>query len=380
MSCTTLRARWASVAIFLTANLLAAGASLANLPTASGQDTVYVYQGGWSPYIYKTTYSDVTKFNDADTLPAVATTSGGTLNLVVPTSAGASASGTTSVNLDRPIFAPVTPADANSPVKDRVVSDTGLTLSGSGSTTSGGTLQPSGTLSLPIDVSTETMTGGLVKVGSGTLTLSDSNTYSGSVTINSGTLNIAGTNAYTPITLTSGTMCVNNNTTIAASSNLVYIRAVDLTGTSVYSVINGNGSTLVLGNTTSIGTITSWLTAVGAGTLTLSGGQLATTGSIMAVSGATDNFTSASDASVVTAGTLSIPTLTAVNSGTVTLASSPSSATVSLVGTGASSIAILSGNSQTDSAAELPVPEPATWLLLIASCICLALARRRFFA
>ena len=381
MSITALRHRSLSVALFLAAILFSSGPLLASSPTANDPNTVYVYQGGWSQFIYKTSYSEVTKFSNADTLPAVATTSGGALNIVVPTSGGTLQTGTSSIannvstgslvqigtmsaNIDRPIF-----ANMNTFMNGRVVSDTGLTLSGgtssSGSTTSGGTLLVGGTLYPPIDISTGTITGVVTTVGAGTLTLT-------------------GTNVYPPITINGGGVLSITSPTSGGTFNI---------GSTISGIGTVQGGTSSLDNTILTGSITSGLTTVGSGTLTvnnqvddpatfgtitLSNGQLANIGSTLTLSGAAVTLASTTILSNVTPITLSNPTLTTIDSGTLKL-TSPSSLTSNITLLGSSTLTVVSANSQTGGVTELPVPEPGTWLLLITSCICLALARRRFF-
>jgi autotransporter-associated beta strand protein len=435
MSITTLRARWFSVSLVLVAILLSIVPSLAYSAVPCGSDTVYVYQGGWSPYIYKTTASEITKFGNADTLPAVATTNGGTLNLVVPTSAGASSSGTTSLNLDRQIFAPVTPADTIGPVKDRIVSDTGMTLSSSGSTTSGGTLQPSSNVSLPLDISTGTMTSGLTKIGSGTLTLGGANTYAGTSTlggsstltiaaipggptmIGSGTLKLSNsTNTYSGFTtISGGTLALSSGSLLqtgtlqaypitAGSSNL------GCTITNVYTPITLSGGTLTIANNITTGTATGslrFLNLIGTSTSTMrwdirtpvNGGVLSTTGSTFNISSTAGLLANDSiQANVANNGTLNFTsgsrTVTALSgSGNVTLGADASLTATSVVqdtitlGAGSTlTIAAIPGGPSVDAAITAvpsagdsitPVPEPSTWVLLLLAALGLGACRRR---
>jgi outer membrane autotransporter protein len=110
--------------------------------------------------------------------------------------------------------------------------------------------------------------GGLIKVGTGTLTLSGANTYSGPTSVNAGTLQAGAVNAFSPasaFTVLSGASLdlAGFNQTIGslAGAGIVTLGSATLT-------TNGDGS-----DTTFSGTISGSgrLVKVGAGTLTLSG-------------------------------------------------------------------------------------------------------------
>jgi autotransporter-associated beta strand protein len=104
-------------------------------------------------------------------------------------------------------------------------------------------------------------TGGLTKIGSGTLTLSGNNLYSGGTALNAGTLAVGSSTA-----LGTGDLTFANGTTLQAAANgLSLANAMTLNGTSTVDT-QANALTLS-GNIVGTG----GLTKIGAGTLTLSG-------------------------------------------------------------------------------------------------------------
>ena len=102
-------------------------------------------------------------------------------------------------------------------------------LSGAGNIT---TNSQAGTLTVGTGNATSTFSGvigdtvgfalGLNKVGTGTLTLSGSNSYSGGTTLNTGTIVIGGNVRVTPAAVTHGslTVKVNENPTVTPNSNV----------------------------------------------------------------------------------------------------------------------------------------------------------------
>ncbi len=135
------------------------------------------------------------------------------------------------------------------------------------------------TLTVGGAISNGTTATGLIKAGAGTLVLSGASTYTGPTTISNGILSVASLNSVTgglassnlgaPVTVETGTI---NLGSVATSAQLVYTgagettdRVINLAGTTGGGIITQNGGGLLK--------FTSNLTAVGAGTksLTLQG-------------------------------------------------------------------------------------------------------------
>ena len=109
--------------------------------------------------------------------------------------------------------------------------------------------------------------GSMSKTGSGSVALSNTNTYTGSTTISGGTLNLSGSLGSTAISVgSSGTLTETSAGVIGGSASLTTSGAVTLAGNNTYSgttTLNAG----VLRATTSAG-------ALGAGSLSLAGGEL----------------------------------------------------------------------------------------------------------
>ncbi len=205
----------------------------------------------------------------ANSYAGATTINGGTLRV---TNASA-LPGTTAVNV------------AAGATLDVAASQVIATLSGAGNVTlSGGLLTAGGTNASATFDGVLSGTGGLTKLGTGTMTLSGANSYSGATTINAGTLALTGTGR-----TGAGDLAV------AAGATL------DLAGNS-NSVAGLSGAGTVL---------------LGAGTLTAGGA--ADTGFSGVISGA-GGFTKAGAGNLTLSGTNSYTGTTAINAGTLTLA------------------------------------------------------------
>jgi fibronectin-binding autotransporter adhesin len=163
--------------------------------------------------------------------------------------------------------------------------------------------------------------GGLVKNGTGVLTMGTSNSYTGGNTINAGTLNIGtatalgsggqltlGNGSGGVITLdnTSGAPVTLTNTSLAINNDLTFVGSSSLTLGSGAGTLSGNRTITVSANTLSIPEALSGsasLTKAGAGTLTLSAVNPFNNGNGVTVNGGTLNL----GASVGGAGTISGP-------------------------------------------------------------------------
>ena len=171
--------------------------------------------------------------------------------------------------------------------------------------------------------------GGLVKNGTGVLTMGTSNSYTGGNTINAGTLNIGtatalgsggqltlGNGSGGVITLdnTSGAPVALTNTSLAINNDLTFVGSSSLTLGSGAGTLSGDRTITVSANTLTIPQPLSGsasLTKAGAGTLTLSAANPFNNGNGVTVNGGTLNL----GASVNGAGTVSGP-LT-INNGAV---------------------------------------------------------------
>ena len=151
----------------------------------------------------------------------------------------------------------------------------------------------------------------LVKIGSCTLTLSGSNSYSGATTVNGGTLQIGA--GQTTGSIKPGGALINNATVAFNRSNTL-TQGTDFPATISGSggvVQSGSGSTILSGSNSYMGT--TWVTK---GTLSLTGsGSLANSAVIGIAGGATYNISAAS-AATVGAGTLGSGQTLAASGGT----------------------------------------------------------------
>ena len=133
-------------------------------------------------------------------------------------------------------------------------------------------------------------TGGLAKIGAGTLTLSGPSTYTGATNVNAGTLQAGVANAFTPLsafTVASGATLDLDNFDQTVGS-LAGAGAVTL-GAATLSTGGDNTSTTFSGTISGTGA----LTKIGPGTLTLTGTSTYSGGTMIA--GGLVNFNSASN-------------------------------------------------------------------------------------
>ncbi len=170
--------------------------------------------------------------------------------------------------------------------------------------------------------------GGLVKVGTGTFTLTGASTFNGAIAVNNGTLafttignvGAASSSLFAPANATIGTIALGSTTTTgtlqfvgaaAASSD----RVINLAGTTGGATLDASGTV-----TAATITYTSNLTATGVGakTLTLTGtntGANTLAGSIPDSSSGATSLTKAGSGTWVLSGTSSYSGPTAVNNG-----------------------------------------------------------------
>ncbi|MDQ0072506.1 outer membrane autotransporter protein [Variovorax boronicumulans] len=176
--------------------------------------------------------------------------------------------------------------------------------------------------------------GSIVKVGSGTLTLSGANTYTGGTALRQGRLNLGHSQA-----LGTGALTMDDDTTLGfGANNLTIANAIRLTGQNDPIIDTGvfDGT---LGGAISGG---GFITKQGTGTLTLSGANSYTgatnvaQGSLKA--GAANTFSAASAHSVATGATLDLAGFSQ------TVASLANSGTVSLAGAVAGTTLMVNGN------------------------------------
>ncbi|QSI30579.1 autotransporter outer membrane beta-barrel domain-containing protein [Variovorax sp. RKNM96] len=176
--------------------------------------------------------------------------------------------------------------------------------------------------------------GSIVKVGSGTLTLSGANTYTGGTALRQGRLNVGHSQA-----LGTGVLTMDDDTTLGfGANNLTIANAIQLTGQNDPIIDTGafNGT---LGGAISGG---GFITKQGTGTLTLSGANSYTgatnvaQGSLKA--GVANTFSAGSAHSVATGATLDLAGFSQ------TVASLANSGTVSLAGAVAGTTLTVNGN------------------------------------
>ncbi|MCX6961682.1 MAG: autotransporter-associated beta strand repeat-containing protein [Verrucomicrobia bacterium] len=173
--------------------------------------------------------------------------------------------------------------------------------------------------------------GGITKNGAGTLTLNGTNTYTGSTTVSAGTLSIS--------SVANGGLNSNLGASSNASSNLVLGGGtLSYTGTSAstdrnFTLTNGTTSTISVGMFT---------------TLTLSGGAAAGNGSFTKAGAgelALTGGSSHSGTTMVSAGTLSLGNLNALQNSTLNTGSSGSSGVVfTVAGTNTYNLGGLAGS------------------------------------
>jgi len=246
----------------------------------------------------------------------------------------------------------VTSAADRLPSSGLVTVGAGASLSLGGSQTLGG-LAGTGTVSiagfrLTLGSSTGTFagrivgTGGLTKVGAGTLTLTGSNSFTGDTFVNAGTLVLDSATALDPFaivtTATGGTLQVNqnirigyyeNNGTLTGSGTLTSAYTLTNSGTLGSPIADDGGASGVLKRTSGTSTLAAVNTYTGptrvqAGTLRLAGlGSLAASSSLLVDSGAAFDTAGASQ-----------PFSAATNNGTVSLGGGTISVTGLLSGTG----------------------------------------------
>ncbi|SFQ70890.1 outer membrane autotransporter barrel domain-containing protein [Variovorax sp. OK605] len=176
--------------------------------------------------------------------------------------------------------------------------------------------------------------GSLVKVGSGTLTLSGANSYTGGTALHQGRLNVGHSQA-----LGTGALSMDDDTTLGFSADgVVLANAVKLTGQNDPIIDTGTFSATLAGAITGGG----FITKQGSGTLTLSGANTYTGATNVAQgtlkAGAANSFSAASAHSVAVGATLD---LAGLNQSVASLANS---GTVSLLGTTAGTTLTVNGN------------------------------------
>uniref|UniRef100_UPI001F457968 Ig-like domain-containing protein n=1 Tax=Pseudomonas tohonis TaxID=2725477 RepID=UPI001F457968 len=162
-------------------------------------------------------------------------------------------------------------------------------------------------------------TGSLVKQGSGTLTLSGSNSYGGTTTVSGGTLSIAGDGnlGSGAVNLASGTVLdvtgattIDNAIVLAGNSSIGNSNAVTLSGaiSGAYDLTKTGSGTLSLSGSNSYGA-----TYVSAGTLSIDNDGNLGSGAVNLAAGTTLAITGAStiDNAIVLGGNASVSTSTA---------------------------------------------------------------------
>ncbi|WP_019657296.1 autotransporter outer membrane beta-barrel domain-containing protein [Variovorax atrisoli] len=175
--------------------------------------------------------------------------------------------------------------------------------------------------------------GSLVKVGSGTLTLSGANTYTGGTALRQGRLNLGNSQA-----LGTGALSMDDDTTLGFSADgLTIANAIQLTGTTDPIIDTGAFNATLSGAISGGG----FITKEGTGTLTLSGANVYTGATNVAQgtlkAGAANTFSAASAHSVAAGATLDLAGFSQ------TVASLANSGTVSLVGAAAGTTLTVTG-------------------------------------
>ncbi|MBD9665368.1 autotransporter outer membrane beta-barrel domain-containing protein [Variovorax sp. VRV01] len=165
--------------------------------------------------------------------------------------------------------------------------------------------------------------GSLVKVGTGTLTLSGANTYTGGTALKQGRLDLGHSQA-----LGTGTLAMDDGTTLGFSADgLTIANAIELTGSNDPVIDTGAFSETLSGAITGGG----FITKQGSGTLTLTGANTYTGATNVAQgtlrAGAANTFSASSAHSVAAGATLDLAGFSQ------TVASLANSGTVSLIGT-----------------------------------------------
>lgn len=175
--------------------------------------------------------------------------------------------------------------------------------------------------------------GSLVKVGTGTLTLSGANTYTGGTALKQGRLNLGHSQA-----LGTGALAMDDGTTLGFSADgLTIANAIQLTGTTDPVIDTGAFNATLSGAISGGG----FITKEGAGTLTLSGANDYTGATNVAQgtlkAGAANTFSAASAHSVASGATLDLAgfsqaVASLANSGTVSLAGATAGTTLTVTG------------------------------------------------
>ena len=175
--------------------------------------------------------------------------------------------------------------------------------------------------------------GSLVKIGTGTLTLSGANTYTGGTALRQGRLNLGHNQA-----LGTGALAMDDDTTLGFSADgLTIANTIQLTGNNDPVIDTGSFNETLSGAISGGG----FITKQGTGTLTLSGANTYTGATNVAQgtlkAGAANTFSASSAYSVASGATLD---LAGFNQ---TVASLSNSGTVSLVGAAAGTTLTLNG-------------------------------------
>lgn len=175
--------------------------------------------------------------------------------------------------------------------------------------------------------------GSLVKVGTGTLTLSGANTYTGGTALKQGRLNLGHSQA-----LGTGALAMDDGTTLGFSADgLTIANAIQLTGNNDPVIDTGAFNATLSGAISGGG----FITKEGTGTLTLSGANNYTGATNVAQgtlrAGAANTFSAASAHSVASGATLDLAgfsqtVASLANSGTVSLAGATAGTTLTVTG------------------------------------------------